>query len=133
MKIIKKLSTRQVEDQKRRLGKKWVSWWTENPKGRSRQKLGIKSVRLCPAICLPEEGLSANNYQHPTRNRGNKGWSEQSDCSILQGIKVGPVEEHNQYSSIPPQESPTQLPQEGWNLSPQAISVSPSRFWKLIP
>ena len=27
---------------------KWVSRWAENPKGRSRQKLRIKSVWLCP-------------------------------------------------------------------------------------
>ena len=38
----KNLYTRQVENLKRRLGQKWVSRWTENPKGRSRQKLGIK-------------------------------------------------------------------------------------------
>ena len=34
--------TRQVENLKRRLGQKRVSWWTENLKRRSRQKLGIK-------------------------------------------------------------------------------------------
>ena len=39
----KNLYTRQVENLKRRLGQKWVSRWTENPKGRSRQKLGIKA------------------------------------------------------------------------------------------
>ena len=39
---MKNLYTRQVENLKRRLGQKWVSRWTENPKGRSRQKLGIK-------------------------------------------------------------------------------------------
>ena len=44
----KKLYTRQVENLKRRLGQKRVSRWTENPKERSRQKLGMKSVSLCP-------------------------------------------------------------------------------------
>ena len=44
---MKKLYTRQVENLKRRLGQKRVSRWTENPKGRSRKKLGIKSVTLC--------------------------------------------------------------------------------------
>ena len=37
-----------VENPKGRLGQKWVSWWAEKPKGKSRQKLRIKSVRLCP-------------------------------------------------------------------------------------
>ena len=39
--------TRQVENLKRRLGQKRVSRWIENLKGRSRKKLGIKSVQLC--------------------------------------------------------------------------------------
>ena len=38
----KRLYTLQVKNPKGRLGKKWVSWWTENTKRRSRQKLGIK-------------------------------------------------------------------------------------------
>ena len=36
-----------------------------------------------------------------TRNRGNKELSEQSNCSILQGTKVGSAKEHNQYVPIP--------------------------------
>ena len=40
---MKNLYTRQVENLKRRLGQKWVSRWTENPKGWSRKKLGIKA------------------------------------------------------------------------------------------
>ena len=43
----KNLYTRQVENLKRRLGQKMVFRWIENPKGRSRKKLGIKSVTLC--------------------------------------------------------------------------------------
>ena len=31
-----------------------------------------------------------------TRNRGNKELSEQSNCSILQGTKVGSAKEHDQ-------------------------------------
>ena len=37
----KNMYTRQVENLKRRLGQKRVSRWTENPKGKSRQKLGM--------------------------------------------------------------------------------------------
>ena len=43
MKMKKDLYTRQVENLKWWLGQKRVSRWTENPKGRSRQKLGIKA------------------------------------------------------------------------------------------
>jgi hypothetical protein len=40
--------TRQVENLKRRLGQKGVSWWIENLKRRSRQKLGIKAYDYVP-------------------------------------------------------------------------------------
>ena len=61
--------------------------------------------------CLPEEGLSINNYQHPTsafshRNRGNKELSKQSNCYVLQGTKVGSAKEHDQYILIPPESKP---------------------------
>ena len=45
---MKNLNTRQVENLKRRLGQKRVSRWTENPKGWSRQKLGIKAYAYAP-------------------------------------------------------------------------------------
>ena len=45
----KNLYTRQVENLKRRLGQKRVSRWTENPKGRSRQNLGIKVYDYVPS------------------------------------------------------------------------------------
>ena len=49
----KNLYTRQVENLKRRLGQKWVSRWTENPKGRSRQKLGIKRKTMSHwSLCI---------------------------------------------------------------------------------
>ena len=35
------------------------------------------------------------------RNRGNKDLSKRSNCSVLQGIRVGSAEEHNQYIPIP--------------------------------
>ena len=83
--------------------------------------------------CLPEEdwsnrqssSTSTGIFLSHIRNRDNKELSKRSDCSVLQGIKVGSVEEHNQYSSILPQESPIQFPQESWNPSPQAVSLSP--------
>ena len=40
--------TRQFENLKRRLGQKRVSRWTENPKGRYGQKLGIKAYDYVP-------------------------------------------------------------------------------------
>ena len=149
--------------------------------------------------CLPEEGLTLNNYQHPTcaspiETGAIKELSKQSNCSILQGTKVGSAKEYDQYVLIPqrvsqqpvhsspsrvsnlkeigyppadpnipqqytyilnkhprqswskdcspaayiniqrnhfpsisklPQESPIQVPQERWNSSPQAVSLSP--------
>ena len=45
-------------------------------------------------ICIQNKGLITGNI----RNRGNKELSKQSNCSVLQGIKVGSVEEHNQYT-----------------------------------
>ena len=45
---MKHLYTRKGENLKRRLGKKCVFRWIENPKGRSRQKLGIKVYDYFP-------------------------------------------------------------------------------------
>ena len=57
----KNMYTWQVENLKRRLGQKWVSRWTKNPKGRSRQKLGIKRNTMSHWITShPEFGI---NYQ----------------------------------------------------------------------
>ena len=65
--------------------------------------------------CLPEEGLTLNNYQHPIgaspiETGAITGGLSNLIVSVLQGIKVGSVEEHNQYSSILPQENPIQFP-----------------------
>ena len=104
------LYTRQVENLKRRLGQKWVSRWTENPKGRSRQKLGIKAYDYVLSSChlptrrrLVHQQLSAPHRSSSPyiRNRGNKELSKQSNCSILQGTKVGSVKGHDQYVLIP--------------------------------
>ena len=58
-----------------------------------------------PVTCLPEEGLSINNYQgiflSHLRNRGNIELSKRSNCYVHQGTKVGSAEEHNQYILIP--------------------------------
>ena len=54
-------------------------------------------------ICLPEESLTLNNYQHPTgaspieTGAITDGLSNLI-VSVLQGIRVGPVEEYNQVS-----------------------------------
>ena len=48
-------------------------------------------------ICIRNKGLITGN----TRNRGNKELSRQSNCSILQGTKVGSAKERNQHISIP--------------------------------
>ena len=75
-------------------------------------------------ICLPEEGLSINNYQHPTsasshRNRGNKELFKQSNCSVLQGTKVSSAEEHNQHIPIPQRVS-----QQDSTLSPSKAVIN---------
>ena len=65
MKMKKNLYTRQVENLKRRLGQKWVSRWTENPKGQSRQKLGIKHNTMSHWITLhPESGTYIKFRRH---------------------------------------------------------------------
>ena len=53
----------QVENLKRRLGQKSVSRWTENPKGRFRKKLRIKSARLCPVGSLQPALLPRSKVQ----------------------------------------------------------------------
>ena len=67
----KNLYTQQVENLKRRLGQKKVSRWTENPKGRSRQKLGIKAYDYVPSSHhLPTRRrfvISIDNYKAPHR------------------------------------------------------------------
>ena len=52
------------------------------------------------------------------RNRGNKEWSKQSNCSILQGTKVGSAKEHNRHISIPQR------------VSQQSVHSPPSRVIK---
>ena len=105
----KNLYTQQVENLKRRLGQKWVSRWTENPKGRSRQKLGIKAYDYVPSSRhLPTRRRFVNRQSSSTstgifshlRNRGNNELPKQSNCSILQGTKVGSAGEHNQEHSL---------------------------------
>ena len=132
---MKNLYTRQVENLKRRLGQKWVSRWTENPKGRSKQKLGIKAYDYVPSSChlsARRRFISQQLTSHkclPHRNWGNKGWSEQSDCSPkYQGRSC--LTNTVQYS---PQKSPIQLHQQSWKSYPSSSKLIPSRFWKLIP
>ena len=77
--------------------------------------------------CLPEEGLSDNNYQHPTsafslRNRGSNESSKRSNGSVHQGIKVGSAEEHNQYIL-----NPQRVRQQVNALSPSKVIQSALR------
>ena len=60
--------TRQVENLKRRLGQKRVSWWTENLKRRSMQKLGIKAYDYVPFLVnfIQVQGTEQANHFHPT-------------------------------------------------------------------
>ena len=106
----KNLYTRQVENLKRRLGQKWVSRWTENPKGRSRQKLGIKAYDYVLSSChLPTRRKFCSSTTISTsqvflshlRNKGNNELPKKSNCSILQGTKIGSAGEHNQISQFP--------------------------------
>ena len=48
-------------------------------------------------ICIRNKGLITGNI----RNRGNKELSKQSNCSILQGTKVGSAKEYNRRILIP--------------------------------
>ena len=124
---MKNLYTRQVENLKRRLGQKWVSRWTENPKGRSRQKLGIKAYDYV----LSSRHLSTRRrFAHQTIiNRGNKGWSERSDCSPrYQGRSC--LTNTVQYS---PQKSPIKVsPGKLESISPSSKLI-PSKLRKLTP
>ena len=43
-------------------------------------------------ICIQNKGLITGNI----RSKGNKELSKQSNYSVLQGIKIGSAEEHNQ-------------------------------------
>ena len=52
-------------------------------------------------VCPPTTISTSQVFISHLRNRGNKELSEQSNCSVLQGIKVGSSEEHNQYIIIP--------------------------------
>ena len=107
---MKRLYNRQVENLKRRLGQKWVSRWTENPKGRSRQKLGIKAHDYVPLSCyLPirrrfvHQQLSVpHRPSSPTsETRARMSCPKRSNYSVHQGTKVSSAEEHNQYILIP--------------------------------
>ena len=63
--------TRQVENLKRRLGQKRVSWWAENLKRRSRQKLGIKAYDYVPfsvSFTKVKETEQANHFYPTTRD-----------------------------------------------------------------
>ena len=66
-------------------------------------------------ICIRNKGLITGNI----RNRGKKELSKWSNCSVLQGIKVGSAEEHNQYILIPQRVS-----QQVNTLSPSKATVS---------
>ena len=83
---------------KGRLGKKWVSWWAENPKGRPGQKLRIKAYEYVMA----SRHLSTRrfvNYPHRCLlplNWGNNELSKRSNCSVHQGTKIGSAERRNQ-------------------------------------
>ena len=87
-------------------------------------------------ICLPEEGLTLNNYQHPTSASPIETGAIKSGLSnlivILQGIRVGSVEEHNQYSLKLPQRIQSSSPGKMEFISPSSKLI-PSKFWKLIP
>ena len=65
-------------------------------------------------ICIRNKGLITGNI----RNRGNKELSKQSNCSILQGTKVGSAKEHDQYILIPQR------------VSQQSVHSSPRRVVK---
>ena len=73
-----------------------------------------------PVTYLPEEDLSiktsTGTFSH--RSRGNKELSKQSNCSVLQGTKVGSAEEHNQYIPIPQRVS-----QQVSALSPSKVTI----------
>ena len=67
-------------------------------------------------ICIRNKGLITGN----TRNRGNKELSRQSNCSVLQGTKVGSTKEHNQHVSIPQRVSQQVIalfPEQSYNQS----------------
>ncbi|KAI5437824.1 hypothetical protein KIW84_023805 [Lathyrus oleraceus] len=68
VKKILRMYTRQVENLKGRLGKKRVSWWTENLKRRSRQKLGIKAYDYVPfsVYFTQVKGTEQANHFYPT-------------------------------------------------------------------
>ena len=66
-------------------------------------------------ICIRNKGLITGNI----RNRGNKEFSERSNCSVHQGTKVSSAEEHNQYIS-----SPQRVSQQVHALSPSKVTVS---------
>ena len=58
------------------------------------------------------------------RNRGNKKLSKQSNYSVLQGIKVGSAEEHNQYILIPQRVS-----QQVSTLSSREATIKSQGSW----
>ena len=85
---MKNLYTRQVENLKRRLGQKWVSRWTENPKGRSRQKLGIKRNTMSHWITShPEFGINYLAQDFGINQSASSSTRQQSD-ETLEDIKA---------------------------------------------
>ena len=84
----KNLYTRQVENLKRRLGQKWVSRWTENPKGRSRQKLGIKAYDYVLSSChLP----TRRRLVHQQLSAPHRSSSPTSETGAIKGCPSNPI------------------------------------------
>ena len=78
--------TRQVENQKRWLGKKRVSRWTENLKGQSRQKLMIKVYDYVPSSRHLPTRRRFVNRQSPSPSTGtfsHRSWGNQNYLSGL--------------------------------------------------
>ena len=81
--------------------------------------------------CLPEEGLFINKLSAPHRSSSPttetgaiKSCLEQSNCSILQGTKVGSAKEHGQYISIPQRVS-----QQSVHPSPSKVTIKSQGSW----
>ena len=137
----KNLCTRQVENLKRRLGQKWVSRWTENPKGRSRQKLRIEAYEyVSSSRHLPtrrrfvnRQSSSASTGISSHRNRGSNELSKRSSYSVHQGTKIGSAEEQLRCLNFPRRVQSESLPRRVQSISPGEFNQSPQQVLKLIP